>query len=54
MCDFNIGSSTIYDIYKELKKFTAQAVMAKHMESRHTLKKPKFEIFVVPCTLGLV
>lgn len=47
MRDFNIGSSTIYDIKKqkeELKKFAAEAVTAKNTESRHTLKKPKLEI----------
>ncbi|GFT02822.1 jerky protein homolog [Nephila pilipes] len=47
MNDFNIGSSTIYDIKKQkeqIKKFASEAVIAKNMESRHTLKKPKLEI----------
>lgn len=46
MRDFNIGSSTIYDIKskRELKKFTAQGETTKNTESRCTLKKPYCEI----------
>lgn len=45
--DFNIASSTIYDIKKKeehLKEFAARASAAKNTEPRFTLKKPKFEI----------
>ncbi|GBM62577.1 Jerky [Araneus ventricosus] len=46
MNEFNIGSSTIYDIKKqkdELMKFASQSVTTEKLASRQTLKKPKLE-----------
>ncbi|XP_035212156.1 jerky protein homolog [Stegodyphus dumicola] len=46
MNQFNIGSSTIYDIKKqkdELMKFASQSVTTEKLASRQTLKKPKLE-----------
>ncbi|KFM61616.1 Jerky protein-like protein, partial [Stegodyphus mimosarum] len=46
MNEFNIGSSTIYDIKKqkdELMKFASQSVTTEKLASRKTLKKPKLE-----------
>ena len=46
MNEFNIGSSTIYDIKKqkdELMKFASQSVTTEKLASRQTLKKTKLE-----------
>lgn len=46
MSEFNIGSSTIYDIKKQkdkLREFVAQSVTSKSIDTRQTLKKPKLD-----------
>jgi hypothetical protein len=46
MEEYNIGSSTIYDIKKnkdQLLKFTSQAITVKDIQCRQTLKKPKLD-----------
>lgn len=46
MNEFNVGSSTIYDIKKqkdELMKFASQSATTEKLSSRQTLKKPKLE-----------
>lgn len=46
MTEFNIGSSTIYDIKKQkqnLEKFVSESASVKSLDIRQTLKKPKLD-----------
>lgn len=46
MTEFNIASSTIYDIKKQkqqLEKFVSQSASVTSLDIRQTLKKPKLD-----------